>query len=61
MKRFGTNSRGLGAILAAALAVAAVHTSALGDILGTAQRFAVLGGSTVTNTGPSVINGDLGI
>lgn len=61
MKRFGTNSRGLGAILAAALAVAAVHTSALGDILGTAQRFAVLGGSTVTNTGPSVINGDLGV
>ena len=56
-----------GPFAAAAIAVAlgvvgiALPGSAEAQILGTAENFGVLAGSTVTNTGPSVIQGDVGV
>src|SRR5687767_10954686 len=49
----------LGAGLAASLC--GVATIWAQSSLGTAQSFAVLGGSTVTNTNNSVLTGDLGV
>ncbi|MER6285248.1 ice-binding family protein [Streptomyces sviceus] len=53
------------AVVIAAVVLAMTPTSASAVAtpvpLGTAGRFAVLAGSQVTNTGPSVITGDLGV
>jgi hypothetical protein len=46
-------------LLAATTVSASAAQASVG--LGTATPFAVLAGGTVTNTGPSVVNGDLGV
>ena len=55
--------RGLAAVLAAlvALVVAPAVVQAAPVNLATVSPFVVLAGSTVTNEGPSVLNGDLGV
>ena len=58
--------RSLGCSLPLALLLAIVVASPAAAAqprvgLGTADSFAILAGSAVTNTGPSVINGDLGV
>src|ERR1700712_1184227 len=53
--------RACGALGAVALLASAPSAGASAVNLGTSGAFAVLGGSTVTNTGPSTLSGDLGV
>jgi len=61
--RFDLRRGRLAGIALAILAVFALPTAAQAAPvgLGTAGPFVVLGGTTVTNVGPSVLNGDLGV
>ncbi len=57
MKRIG--AIGLAAVLAVALAGTALAAASVN--LGTAKSFAVLAGTTITNTGATTITGDVGL
>ena len=62
MRRTSTSSFGFALLtLIATIALAGTAGAATSVPLGSTDAFAVLAGTTVTNTGPTVLNGDLGV
>jgi hypothetical protein len=61
IRRIGGARTAAGAAMGVALSLALATTAQAQAVLGSAEAFGVLGGSTVTNTGATTIKGDLGV
>ena len=62
-RRVSTDGKPSALAVAAALGLVGIasNSEAEAQVLGAAEPFAVLGASTVTNTGPTILKGDLGV